>query len=133
MFYFYLSEAPSMTTYPPPLTHFIRVFSILILIYTGKGGELTREVRGAIVPKAGQKYQHDWLYPQSLNSIKRHLGFVVFIGSLCRRAKAKDYPSIKRTNQSMISPLLSALCCPARHLAVGNISGQPQARANLSV
>ncbi len=50
----------------------------------GKGrGELTREkVRGAIVHKAGRKYQHDWLYLQSLNSIKhqerRHLGFSVF-------------------------------------------------------
>jgi hypothetical protein len=48
-----------MTPYSPPLTHFIRAHSKLI--HTGKGGgELTREkVRGAIVLKAGQKFQHD--------------------------------------------------------------------------
>jgi hypothetical protein len=44
-----------------PLTHCIRVYSIII--HTGKGGrgeELTREkVRGAIFYKAGRKYQHD--------------------------------------------------------------------------
>ncbi len=34
-------------------------------------GELTREkVREAIVHKAGRKYQHDWLYLHSINSIK---------------------------------------------------------------
>jgi hypothetical protein len=44
-----------MTPYYPPLTHYIRVYSILI--HTEKGdGELTREkVTGAIVPKAGSK------------------------------------------------------------------------------
>ncbi len=37
----------------------------------GRGGELTREkVRGAIGHKGGRKYQHDWLYLQSINSIK---------------------------------------------------------------
>jgi hypothetical protein len=52
--------SPPMTLYTPPP---IRVYSILI--HTGKGesgggGELTEEkVRGAIVHKAGQKYQHD--------------------------------------------------------------------------
>ncbi len=43
---FYLSEAPSppMTPYPP----------------ARRGGELTGEkVRGALVHKAGRKYQHD--------------------------------------------------------------------------
>ncbi len=45
-----------------------------------RGGEVTRDkIRGAIVHKAGRKYQHDWLYLQSINSIKnqwrRHLGF----------------------------------------------------------
>jgi hypothetical protein len=32
----------------------------------GRGRELTREVRGAIVHKAGRKYQHDRLYLQSI-------------------------------------------------------------------
>jgi hypothetical protein len=37
----------------------------------GRRGELTKEkVRGAIVHKAGRKYQHDCLYLQSINSIK---------------------------------------------------------------
>ncbi len=49
----------------------------------GRGGELTREkVRGTMVHKAGRRYQHDWLYLQSINSIKhqkrRNLGFGVF-------------------------------------------------------
>ncbi len=42
-----------------------------------------REGRGALVYKWGRKYQHDWLYLQSINSIKRQkrrqLGFGVFI------------------------------------------------------
>ncbi len=49
-----------------------------------RGGWLTSEkVRGALVHKKGRKYQHDWLYLRSINSIKhqqrRHLGFGVFI------------------------------------------------------
>jgi hypothetical protein len=37
----------------------------------GRGGELTREKsRGAMLHKAGRKYQHDGLYLQSINSIK---------------------------------------------------------------
>ncbi len=72
---FYLSEAPPtppITQYsPPPYT----LYTCLQYNYShrevGGGGELTREkVRGAIVPKAGRKYQHDWLYLQSINSIK---------------------------------------------------------------
>jgi hypothetical protein len=45
----------------PPLTHCIRVYSILIHAEKGAGeGKLTREkVRGALVHKAGRKYQHD--------------------------------------------------------------------------
>ncbi len=62
---FYPSEAPSpplTLKSPPPLTHSMRVYNILI--HTGKGGERggeqTREnVRGAKVQKAGRKYQHD--------------------------------------------------------------------------
>ncbi len=42
-----------------------------------------REGRGATVHKRGRKYQRDWLYLQSINSIKhqwrRHIGFCVFI------------------------------------------------------
>jgi hypothetical protein len=37
----------------------------------GEGEELSREkVRGAMFHKAGRKYQYDWLYLQSINSIK---------------------------------------------------------------
>ncbi len=54
---FYLSVAPSLPMTPySPLTHCIRVYSILVPVRTGKGGggELTREkVRGTIVHKAG--------------------------------------------------------------------------------
>ncbi len=53
---------------PPSVTHclYIMYFDF------GKGGRWTRKkVRGAIVHKAGcQKYQHDWLYLQSINSVK---------------------------------------------------------------
>ncbi len=49
----------------------------------GMGGEGQREGRRAAVHKRVRKYQHDWLYLQSINSIKhqlrRHLGFCVFI------------------------------------------------------
>jgi hypothetical protein len=49
-----------MTPILPPLTHCIRVYSVLIHTEKGWGAELTREkVRGAIVHKAGRKYHHD--------------------------------------------------------------------------
>jgi len=39
----------------------------------GGVGEVNREkVRGAIVHKAGSKYQHDRLYLQSINTIKNN-------------------------------------------------------------
>jgi hypothetical protein len=70
---FYLSEVlrPALS-YDPPPTHCIRVYTIQYTYSHREGGEeLTREkVRGAIVHKAGRKYQHDLLYLQSLNSVK---------------------------------------------------------------
>jgi hypothetical protein len=72
---------------PPPL--FYTLYEYIpgpILIHAGKGGGgwwTSVKGRGAIVHKRGRKYQHEWLYLQSLNSIKRqwrrHLGFGVFI------------------------------------------------------
>jgi hypothetical protein len=66
---FYLSEDPSppiTPPHPPPPLHTVYEYMYtlyIILIHTGKGGggeELSREkVRGAIVHKAGRKYQHD--------------------------------------------------------------------------
>ncbi len=59
---------PPLPHTPPPYTLYtcIQVY----LLTQGRGGELTREkVRGAIVHKACRKYQHDWLYLQSINSI----------------------------------------------------------------
>ncbi len=51
---------------PPPVTHCILVFMYNYSHGERGGGELTREkVRGAIIHKAGRKYQHDWLYLQS--------------------------------------------------------------------
>ncbi len=55
--------------YPPlRLTHCVRVYSILI--HTGKGGrvEPERMGEGQQFTKLGRKYQHDWLYLQSINS-----------------------------------------------------------------
>jgi hypothetical protein len=53
---FYLSEAP----FTPPLTHCVYVYTVYLFTQGGGGVELTREkVRGAIVHKAGRKYQHD--------------------------------------------------------------------------
>jgi hypothetical protein len=55
---FYLLEAPSPPMTPPP-PQSLSVVSILIHTERGGGGELTSEkVRGAIVHKAGRKYQH---------------------------------------------------------------------------
>ncbi len=53
---------------PPPSTLYT---SIQYTYSHEEGGELIREkVRGAIVHKAVRKYQHDWLYLLSINSIK---------------------------------------------------------------
>jgi hypothetical protein len=53
---FYLSEAQN----PIPPLHSVYVYRYKVyLLSQGRGGELTREkVRGAIVHKAGRKYQH---------------------------------------------------------------------------
>jgi hypothetical protein len=61
-----------MVSHPFPATH------CLYILYSyfgnGEGGEMNqREVRKAIVHKAGRKYQHDCLYLQSINSIKHQL------------------------------------------------------------
>jgi hypothetical protein len=67
----YLSEAPSPpVTLIPPSLHTVYVYTVY-LFTQGRGGELTKDkVRGAIVHKGGQKYQHDWLFLQSMNSVK---------------------------------------------------------------
>ncbi len=69
-----LSVWGPLHSYDPilPTPHTVSVCTLYsILIHTGKGGELTRErVRGSMLHKAGSKYQHDWLYLQSINSIK---------------------------------------------------------------
>ncbi len=57
---------PHDPTLPQPLTHCIRVYCTFI--HTGTGGrrdELERRLQGQ---KLGRKYQHDWLYLQSINS-----------------------------------------------------------------
>jgi hypothetical protein len=72
---------------PPPLTHCVHVHTVYLFTLGGWGEEITREKnRGAIVYIAGRKYEHDWLYLQSIKSSKhqwrRHLGFCVFIVSV---------------------------------------------------
>jgi hypothetical protein len=66
-----LRPPPLLWPHSPPF-HTVYVYSVyLFSIHTWKGGrgeELTRKkVREAIVHKAGRKYQHDWLYLQSIN------------------------------------------------------------------
>jgi hypothetical protein len=76
----HLSEARNPI--PPPLTHCIRVNSILI--HTGKGGgrvEPDRKLEGQQFTKLGRKYQHDSLYLLSMNSDK-HLPQNPFTGQL---------------------------------------------------
>ncbi len=79
----YLSEAPDLLP-PPLLTVWIHT---PVFIHIGGGGDrwTRQKVRGALVHKRGRKYQHDWLYLQSINSIKlywtpvsRYLEFGVF-------------------------------------------------------
>ncbi len=64
-------------TSPPctlPLTHCISVYNILIhMEKRGMRGELNQPERrgvGQHFTKLGRKYQHDWLYLQSINSDK---------------------------------------------------------------
>ncbi len=54
----YLAAGAYLSETPPPLIRIKRVYGILI--HTGKGRELTREKdRGAMLQKAGRKYQND--------------------------------------------------------------------------
>jgi hypothetical protein len=63
------------TPYPPPLhTHCIRVHCIHTYSHReggeGRRVEPERRLEGQHVTKLGRKYQHDWLYLQSMNSDK---------------------------------------------------------------
>ncbi len=60
--------------FPSPLLH-ARWIHTPVLIHTGKGGWEVGEpkVRGALIHKRGRKYRHDWLYLQSINSIKHQV------------------------------------------------------------
>ncbi len=68
-----------------PLTHCIRVYSICVWVGGGGGGELNhwRRLEGQQFTKLGRKYQHDWLYLQSINSDK-HLPQSPFTGQFFR-------------------------------------------------
>jgi hypothetical protein len=71
---------------PPPPLYTVWIHTPVLTVFTqGQGGgigEPSEKVSGALVHKRGRKYQHGWLYFQSINSIKhqkrRHLGFGVF-------------------------------------------------------
>jgi hypothetical protein len=66
---------------PHPVTHCINAYPCTI--HRGGGGQPVRRLEGRYSSQEGSKYQHDWLYLHSINSIKhqyrRHLGFAVFI------------------------------------------------------
>ncbi len=56
-------------------TVFVRLYTCVQYTYSHmevwEEGKLTKEkVRAAMLHKASRKYQHDWLYLQSINSIK---------------------------------------------------------------
>ncbi len=60
------------TRSPPPPSRNIPycIINTPVLNHTGWGeGWTSEKIRGALVHKRGQKYQHDWLYLQSINSI----------------------------------------------------------------
>ncbi len=58
------------TPSPPFVTHYMNTYGTPVLIHTGKGGRSGRwtseKGRGVLVHKRGRKYQHDWLYLQSI-------------------------------------------------------------------
>ncbi len=78
---------------PYPLTHSIRVYSILI--YTGKGGGRNHAERleGQQFTKLGRKYQLDWLYLQSVNS-EKHLPQSPFTSQFFRWRRHFALPSM---------------------------------------
>ncbi len=57
-------------SFPPYTLYTCTVYSILI--HRGKGGgvEPERRLERQLLTKLGRKYQHDWLYLQSINSYK---------------------------------------------------------------
>ncbi len=54
---------------PPPLLHTVWICTYLCTNSDREGGWTSEKARGALVHKRGRKYQPDWLYLQSLNSI----------------------------------------------------------------
>jgi hypothetical protein len=57
---------------PPPQPHTVWIYNVRLLLGRGKGWGRSerRYCWGATVHKRGQIYQHDWLYLQSISSIK---------------------------------------------------------------
>ncbi len=105
----YLSEVPD--SLPPPMLHTIWIHTP-VLIHTWKGGggrwrKVGETVRGALVHKR-DRYQHDWLCLQSINSsehqLRRHLGFGVFI----------DIWSMRSMQCCRVCRLLPPSCWPWR-------------------
>ncbi len=67
---------------PPPL-HIVYVYTVYTTYSHREGGRIEpeRRLEGHQFTKLGRKYQHDWLYLQSINSDK-HLPQSPFIGQL---------------------------------------------------
>jgi hypothetical protein len=79
----YLSEAQNPISPPPPYTlHSVYVYIVYLLTQgRGRGRESEPEgrLKGQQFTKPGRKYQHDWLYLQSINS-DNHLPQSPFTG-----------------------------------------------------
>jgi hypothetical protein len=132
-----------MTPYSLPLTHCIRVvYTTLYLFTQGRGGgELTREkVRGAILHKAGRKYQHGCISSlQTIlnNSKGRHLGFGVFCSYLVHGVwtlLSYGVSSLVLACWSCSSLLVSSASRPcSRFSALASASSYPLKRAVLRI
>jgi hypothetical protein len=73
-----LGSPPLLWPHTPPPLHTVSVYTLYsILNHTGNGGrgesEPEKRLEGQQFAKLGRKYQHDWLYIQSINSNKHLL------------------------------------------------------------
>ncbi len=69
---------------PPLLLDTVYVYTVYLFTQEGGGGvEPERRLEGQQFTNLGRKYQHDWLYLQSINSDK-HLPQTPFIGQFFR-------------------------------------------------